>query len=80
MCRTPGMFLLKNSRKHWSIKVKSVSVMMMQALKERIASLETTNEDLCRELHQCRSRYAGVKHYEKDFKDIQYVMFELIHL
>ena len=77
MCRTPGMFLLKNSRKHWSIKVKSVSV-MMQALKERIASLETTNEDLCRELHQYRSRYAGVEHSEKDFKDIQAVMIKLI--
>ncbi|CAH8384939.1 unnamed protein product [Eruca vesicaria subsp. sativa] len=43
----------------------------LQALKERIACLETTNEDLCRELHQYRSRYAGVEHSEKDFKDIQ---------
>ncbi|KAJ0253009.1 Kinesin-like protein KIN-4A [Hirschfeldia incana] len=43
----------------------------LQALKERIASLETTNEDLCRELHQYRSRYAGVEHSDKDFKDIQ---------
>lgn len=40
-----------------------------------IAYLETANE-----LHQCRSRYAGVKHSEKKFKDIQYVMSELIHL
>ena len=62
-----------------SIKVKSESVMMMQALKERIACLETTNEDLCRELHQYRSRYAGVEHSEKDFKDIQAVMIKLIH-
>ncbi|KAL0746539.1 hypothetical protein Bca101_028541 [Brassica carinata] len=52
------------------LQVKSESV-MMQALKERIASLETTNEDLCRELHQYRSRYAGVEHSEKDFKDKQ---------
>ncbi|KAL0717973.1 hypothetical protein Bca4012_067295 [Brassica carinata] len=43
----------------------------LQALKERIASLETANEDLCRELHQYRSRYAGVEHSEKEFKDIQ---------
>ncbi|KAH0854443.1 hypothetical protein HID58_069240, partial [Brassica napus] len=36
-------------------------------LSEMIAYLETANE-----LHQCRSRYAGVKHSEKKFKDIQY--------
>ncbi|KAG2271210.1 hypothetical protein Bca4012_073451 [Brassica carinata] len=36
-------------------------------LSEMIAYLETANE-----LHQCRSRYAGVKHSEKKIKDIQY--------
>lgn len=44
-------------------------------LKERIACLENVNEDLCRELHEYRSRYPGVEHSEKDFKDIQAVVF-----
>ncbi|CAN7025648.1 unnamed protein product [Brassica rapa subsp. trilocularis] len=44
----------------------------LQVLKERIASLETANEDLCRELHEYRSRCGGVEEpSEKDFKDIQ---------
>ncbi|KAJ0253973.1 Kinesin-like protein KIN-4A [Hirschfeldia incana] len=44
----------------------------LQALKERIASLETANEDLCRELHEYRSRCGGgVEPSEKEFKDIQ---------
>ncbi|KAH0908496.1 hypothetical protein HID58_031817, partial [Brassica napus] len=54
-----------------SLRNGGTSCAELQALKERIASLETTNEDLCRELHQYRSRYAGVEHSEKDFKDIQ---------
>nr|VDC68329.1 unnamed protein product [Brassica rapa] len=46
----------------------------LQVLKERIASLETANEDLCRELHEYRSRCGGVEEpSEKDFKDIQAV-------
>ncbi|KAF8105696.1 hypothetical protein N665_0157s0260 [Sinapis alba] len=45
----------------------------LQVLKERIASLETANEDLCRELHEYRSRCGGVEPSEKDFKDIQAV-------
>ncbi|XP_013597779.1 PREDICTED: kinesin-like protein FRA1 isoform X2 [Brassica oleracea var. oleracea] len=44
----------------------------LQVLKERIASLETANEDLCRELHEYRSRCGGVEEpTDKDFKDIQ---------
>ncbi|CAH2044868.1 unnamed protein product, partial [Thlaspi arvense] len=43
----------------------------LQVLKERIACLETANEDLCRELHEYRSRCGGVEHSDKDFKDIQ---------
>ncbi|KAJ4900849.1 Kinesin-like protein FRA1 [Raphanus sativus] len=44
----------------------------LQVLKERIASLETANEDLCRQLHEYRSRCGGgVEPSEKDFKDIQ---------
>ncbi|KAF2571101.1 hypothetical protein F2Q70_00000259 [Brassica cretica] len=54
-----------------SLRNGGTSCAELQALKERIACLETTNEDLCRELHQYRSRYAGVEHSEKDFKDIQ---------
>ena len=56
-------------------------VMMMQVLKERIASLETANEDLCRELHEYRSRCGGVEEpTDKDFKDIQAVVVsKLIH-
>ncbi|XP_048618137.1 kinesin-like protein KIN-4A isoform X3 [Brassica napus] len=46
----------------------------LQVLKERIASLETANEDLCRELHEYRSRCGGVEEpTDKDFKDIQAV-------
>ncbi|KAG5394702.1 hypothetical protein IGI04_024665 [Brassica rapa subsp. trilocularis] len=46
----------------------------LQVLKERIASLETANEDLCQELHEYRSRCGGVEEpSEKDFKDIQAV-------
>ncbi|KAF2597432.1 hypothetical protein F2Q68_00011918 [Brassica cretica] len=44
----------------------------LQVLKERIACLETANEDLCRQLHEYRSRCGGgVEPSEKDFKDIQ---------
>ncbi|XP_059645541.1 kinesin-like protein KIN-4A isoform X2 [Cornus florida] len=35
-------------------------------LKERIGCLEATNEDLCRELHEYRSRCAIVEHCETD--------------
>lgn len=37
-----------------------------QVLKGRIAWLEATNEDLCRELHEYRSRRAVVEHCETD--------------
>ncbi|KAF8105695.1 hypothetical protein N665_0157s0260 [Sinapis alba] len=50
----------------------------LQVLKERIASLETANEDLCRELHEYRSRCGGVEPSEKDFKDIQACQDEVI--
>ncbi|RID76440.1 hypothetical protein BRARA_B03409 [Brassica rapa] len=44
----------------------------LQVLKERIACLETANEDLNRQLHEYRSRCGGgVEPSEKDFKDIQ---------
>ncbi|KAL0685713.1 hypothetical protein Bca4012_052561 [Brassica carinata] len=44
----------------------------LHVLKERIACLETANEDLCRQLHEYRSRCGGgVEPSEKDFKDIQ---------
>ncbi|XP_010439022.1 PREDICTED: kinesin-like protein KIN-4A isoform X2 [Camelina sativa] len=43
----------------------------IQVLKERISWLETANEDLCRELHEYRSRCPGVEHSDKDFKDIR---------
>ncbi|CAL0322478.1 unnamed protein product [Lupinus luteus] len=38
----------------------------MQVLKERIAWLETANEDLCHELHEYRSRCSVVEQCEKD--------------
>lgn len=43
-----------------------------QILKERIARLEATNEDLCRELHEYRSRRAVVGHYETDAQVCQW--------
>ncbi|CAI0465049.1 unnamed protein product [Linum tenue] len=42
----------------------------VQVLKERIAWLEATNEDLCRELHVYRSRCAAVDPREIDAQDI----------
>ncbi|KAL5753019.1 hypothetical protein ACOSP7_023194 [Xanthoceras sorbifolium] len=41
----------------------------VQVLKERIAWLEATNDDLCRELHKYRSRRAVVEHFETDSQD-----------
>ncbi|XP_010270694.1 PREDICTED: kinesin-like protein KIN-4A isoform X2 [Nelumbo nucifera] len=41
----------------------------VQALKERVAWLESTNEDLCRELHVYRSRCALVEQCEGDIQD-----------
>ncbi|XP_039023735.1 kinesin-like protein KIN-4A isoform X2 [Hibiscus syriacus] len=38
----------------------------VQVLKERIAWLEAANEDLCRELHECRSRRSIVEQCEPD--------------
>ncbi|KAI4314987.1 hypothetical protein L6164_027841 [Bauhinia variegata] len=42
----------------------------VRVLKERIAWLEATNEDLCRELHEYRSRCAFVERCELDEQDI----------
>ncbi|KAK9271250.1 hypothetical protein L1049_026840 [Liquidambar formosana] len=41
----------------------------VQVLKERIAWLEATNEDLCRELHEYRSRCTVVRQCETDAQD-----------
>ncbi|KAL1345041.1 hypothetical protein HN51_053078 [Arachis hypogaea] len=41
----------------------------VQVLKERIAWLEATNEDLCRELHEYRSRCSVVGQCDKDAYD-----------
>ncbi|KAJ7958190.1 Kinesin-like protein [Quillaja saponaria] len=41
----------------------------VQILKERIAWLEAANEDLCRELHEYRSRCSVVEQCEKDAHD-----------
>ncbi|KAJ8763243.1 hypothetical protein K2173_026144 [Erythroxylum novogranatense] len=41
----------------------------VQVLKERIAWLEAANEDLCRELHECRSRCTTVEQRETDAQD-----------
>ncbi|KAE8037365.1 hypothetical protein FH972_009958 [Carpinus fangiana] len=41
----------------------------VQVLKERIAWLEAANEDLCRELHEYRSRCTGAEQYETDSQD-----------
>ncbi|XP_062158301.1 kinesin-like protein KIN-4A isoform X2 [Alnus glutinosa] len=41
----------------------------VQILKERIAWLEAANEDLCRELHEHRSRCTGAEQYETDGQD-----------
>ncbi|XP_061343138.1 kinesin-like protein KIN-4A isoform X2 [Gastrolobium bilobum] len=41
----------------------------VQVLKERIAWLEASNEDLCRELHEYRSRCSIVQQCEKDAYD-----------
>ncbi|KAI9106916.1 hypothetical protein K1719_022444 [Acacia pycnantha] len=41
----------------------------VQVLKERIAWLEAANEDLCRELHEYRSRCSVVEQCEKDPHD-----------
>ncbi|XP_071712152.1 kinesin-like protein KIN-4A [Rutidosis leptorrhynchoides] len=40
----------------------------LQVLRERIAWLEATNKDLCRELHVYRSRCATIDHSEMDTK------------
>ncbi|KAF9668535.1 hypothetical protein SADUNF_Sadunf14G0013600 [Salix dunnii] len=41
----------------------------VQVLKERIAWLEAANEDLCRELHEYRSRCTSVEQRETDAQD-----------
>ncbi|XP_011029457.1 PREDICTED: chromosome-associated kinesin KIF4-like isoform X2 [Populus euphratica] len=41
----------------------------IQVLKERIAWLEAANEDLCRELHEYRSRCTAVEQRETDAQD-----------
>ncbi|OMP03899.1 hypothetical protein COLO4_10130 [Corchorus olitorius] len=41
----------------------------VQVLKERIAWLEAANEDLCRELHEYRSRCTNVEQRETDAQD-----------
>ncbi|KAK6938656.1 Kinesin motor domain, partial [Dillenia turbinata] len=41
----------------------------IQVLKDRIAWLEVTNEDLCRELHEYRSRCSVVEECETDSQD-----------
>ncbi|AES59395.1 putative plus-end-directed kinesin ATPase [Medicago truncatula] len=41
----------------------------VQVLKERISWLEAANEDLCRELHEYRSRCSGAVQSEKDAYD-----------
>ncbi|XP_030950223.1 kinesin-like protein KIN-4A isoform X1 [Quercus lobata] len=41
----------------------------VQVLKERITWLEAANEDLCRELHECRSRCTVGEQYETDVQD-----------
>ncbi|KAG7943577.1 hypothetical protein I3843_15G048300 [Carya illinoinensis] len=41
----------------------------VQVLKERIAWLEAANEDLCRELHEYRSRCPVAEQYETDVQD-----------
>ncbi|KAK1587858.1 hypothetical protein Q3G72_017552 [Acer saccharum] len=41
----------------------------VQVLKERIAWLEATNDDLCQELHEYRSRRAVVEHFETDSQE-----------
>ncbi|KAJ8772897.1 hypothetical protein K2173_028074 [Erythroxylum novogranatense] len=41
----------------------------VQVLKERISWLEANNEDLCRELHEYRSRCTSVEHCETDVQD-----------
>ncbi|KAI4337005.1 hypothetical protein L6164_015467 [Bauhinia variegata] len=43
----------------------------VQVLKERIAWLEAANEDLCRELHEYRSRCFVVEQREKDAHDVR---------
>ncbi|KAL0692497.1 hypothetical protein Bca4012_059677 [Brassica carinata] len=54
-----------------SLRNGGSSCAQLQVLKERIACLETANEDLCRQLHEYRSRSGGVEPSDKDFKDIQ---------
>ncbi|WZY79099.1 hypothetical protein YC2023_025483 [Brassica napus] len=55
-----------------SLRSGGSSCAELQVLKERIACLETANEDLNRQLHEYRSRCGGgVEPSEKDFKDIQ---------
>ncbi|KAK2445627.1 kinesin protein KIN-4A [Trifolium repens] len=45
------------------------SSLEVQGLKERIVCLEAANEDLCRELHEYRSRCSFVEQSEKDAYD-----------
>ncbi|WOL13564.1 kinesin-like protein KIN-4A [Canna indica] len=40
----------------------------IQALKEKISWLEATNNELCRELYECRNRRSS-EHFERDFHD-----------
>ena len=41
---------------------------LIQVLREKIAWLEATNQDLCRELHVYRSRGIAIDHSEMDTK------------
>ncbi|KAG2301401.1 hypothetical protein Bca52824_030052 [Brassica carinata] len=54
-----------------SLRNGGSSCAQLEVLKERIACLETANKDLCRQLHEYRSRCGGVEPSDKDFKDIQ---------
>lgn len=40
----------------------------MQVLKDRVAWLEATNEELCRELNEFRTRGGAIEQYEANIK------------
>lgn len=48
------------------LDIYATDVRDLQVLKERIAWLEAANEDLCRELHEYRSKCPAVEQRERD--------------
>lgn len=55
-----------------------IKLLVLQVLKEKVAWLEASNEDLCRKLHEYRSRCAVIEQCEIDAQVFLYKQFSFI--